>query len=96
MKKKTGLVITAVLLMALIFISQNIFAQKFIARTTASFYMTIKGNNQKIVDVEYVSSFDNYAVSLEGENGEKSSLILSPSFFPVSVEYDPANPPMSD
>lgn len=96
MKKKTGLVITAVIVMALIFISQNIFAQKFIARATASFYMMTQNNNQKIVDVEYVRAFDNYAVSLERENGEKSSLILSPSFFPVSVEYDPANPPMSD
>lgn len=96
MKRKSGLIVILVAVIGLIFVSQNTFSQKFIARTTASCYLAIKNPNQKIVNLEYVSKFDNYAVSLEGENGEKSSLSLSPSFFPVLVDYDSNNPPLSD
>ncbi len=77
-------------------VSQSSYLQENIAYANTWIYLALQQEHREIVDIEYVSAFDNYTAIVLNTNGERSSVSLSPRFFPLIIDYDSAHPPMSD
>ncbi|WPP42702.1 hypothetical protein SK066_07110 [Paenibacillus hunanensis] len=74
-------------------VSQSSYLQGKVAYASIWIYLTLQQEHRSIVDIEYVAAFGNYIAVIVNDNGERSGISLSPSFFPVMIDYDSAHPP---
>ncbi len=93
MKRKT-IRFVLVILIAVGIVSQSSYLQGKVAYASTWLYLTLQQEHRSIIDVEYVGAFGNYIAVVMNQNGDRSSVSLSPSFFPVMIDYDSDHPPI--
>ncbi|MED3645819.1 hypothetical protein P4637_04400 [Halalkalibacterium halodurans] len=89
MKRKMVLMIGAVLVS--VCAGWAMISPKSLAITTVKIYTTLNYHDHDLtyVSVEYAKGFGDYSVVLKDREGSHQGFLVTPSFFPVIVSYDP-------